>query len=224
MNWQLRERAKSWAVWIILPAFLFLIGGRHALRNLRYGSEATFSRRSDAAGNAIYDIAPARISFSAAFFVPTLTLAGTWLISRVAGDEGEGIFLFLFWLFAIGFGLFVWLPAFRSAKWRRPASIALSPTALVAGDLSIPYRDIAEITIGGAGRADDVIVVTPSMTEQISFRARSRQNSRSYELQLRRSGNSERITLFYGLTAEPAQALAQDLVTEIQLRQQVRPA
>jgi len=177
------------------------------------GSRSRF-RRSQADGQTIFDVTPARPSLAA------LIAIGVG-VAMLINSEMLGIIAF-FGLLPLVMGAMAILIGVR---YRRAATIRVTENAVHCGGKTWPFAEVADINIrrGSRVNADEPALVThrapdggliygsKSTSAMISRVLNRRMLERSYFVSLRTHAGSDETVLSGGLTLDCAEALQRDL-------------
>jgi hypothetical protein len=192
----------------ILAAAAFVVislpfGGLNLLRTWFNGARADFTRRDDPArGGYVYDVHPARASW-----LPLLALLPFGALFAVLWKVFPAVLICL-----VVAGLYV-LPG---ARYRKRATIAVSPQGIESGNFNLPLDRIADLDVGNNGVkvSQDVLVAGRGgipTAELVKRGLTSRQAERSYTLGLRGDGQSRAAIIAGGLTYDCAVNLQRDI-------------
>lgn len=182
-------------------------GGGALLRTLRNPATSRFTRRSDESGSAVFDVTPARVSW---------TIIGLSVVAVFAGFVFPPLWLFVG---VLGFFLFI------GARHRVPVRCSVSGDMLRVGDRSWPISDIAGLQVRrgsrrGTEEVGTVVTTVPGTgivtggkpTSALVGKALGgRMAERSYLLTVRTRRSSEEEVIAGGLTLDCAEALLHDL-------------
>lgn len=182
-------------------------GGGSVFDTLRNPTTSRFTRRTEEGGGSVFDVTPAR---------PSWTLLVLSAVTFLIGFAFPPL-----WLFIGVFALFF----FIGAKHRKPVSCSVSEGTLRVGDRTWPVADVASLQVRRGSRAGTqevgtVVTTVPGTgivtggkpTSALVGKALGgRMAERSYLLTMRTRHGSEEEVIAGGLTLECAEALLRDL-------------
>lgn len=201
-----------------------------AFQALLYPAKARFTRYDDAAtGAAIFDVTPARVSWTILILCVLIYLIGNWIYQADSASGHSNAIPFLIWAFIPVFGYFLLI----GARHRKRVRLTVSGEAIHAGERSWPLSQIASLQVRkGSRRGEEEVgtIVTTDPETGVATGAKptsaligkalgGKMAARSYLLTLRSRAGSDEHVLAGGLTLECAAALHQDLLQCIQNRQ-----
>lgn len=183
-------------------------GGLNLLRTWFNGARADFTRRDDPArGGYVYAVRPARASWLAVLVpLPLCAFLALW------GAFAGWIFYAAMILYFVVAAIFV-LPG---ARFRKPATIAVSAQGIHSGDVSMPLDRLADLSVGynGVNVSEDPLMPGRngvSTSAMIGRGLGNRQAARSFTLMLRGDGDSRAAVIAGGLTYDCAETLQRDI-------------
>ena len=182
-------------------------GGGAIFGTLRNPTTSRFTRRDEGGGGSVFDVVPAR---------PSWTLLVLMAVTLLVGFAFPPL-----WLFIGAFALFL----FIGAKHRKPVSCSVSEGMLRVGEREWPVADVASLQVRRGSRAGTeevgtVVTTVPGTgivtggkpTSALVGKALGgRMAERSYLLTMRTRHSSEEEVIAGGLTLECAEALLRDL-------------
>ncbi|MCM4156300.1 hypothetical protein [Gramella sp. AN32] len=185
--------------------------------------KAKFTRRNNS-GNSVFDISPARPSWTLILICLILYLIGNWIFQIDTASGHPGTVAYLIWIFIPVFLFFLLI----GARYRRPAQLTISDKELADGKNSWGFPEIAGFYIRkGSRRGEEEVGSSLSIDPWTGMVFGGKSTSallgkflggkmaqRSYLLTMRTRQGSREIVLAGGLTLETAEALLQDL-TEV---------
>ena len=155
----------------------------------------------------MYRVRPARASLLSVLIpLPLCLLLSTW------GVFAAWLFFAALILYFVVAGIFV-LPG---ARYRKPATITISPKGIHSEEVTLPIERIAELEVGycGVKVSQDPLLAGPEGVSTSGMVGRGlghRQAARSFTLMLRGDGESHATIIAGGLTEECAYNLARDI-------------
>lgn len=188
-------------------------GGLNLLRTWSNPPTADFTRRDDPTRSGyIYDVRPARASRMAILLpLPLAAFLALWGVFSV------WIFYAAMALYFIVIGTIV-LPGARD---RKPATIAVSPRGIEAGDVQMPLDRIVDLDVHNSGVKVSREPLMPgrngvSTSGMVGRGLGHRQAARSFALTLRGDGDSHATVIAGGLTEACAENLHRDICNAVE--------
>lgn len=184
-------------------------------------SKAKYARHNTSGNTTVFDVSPARPSWTIILICFMLYLIGNWIYQADKASGHSGPFPFFIWIFIPVFLFFLLI----GARHRKPVQLIVSDKEFVNGKNSWKLPDIASLYIRkGSRRGEEKVgyrVSTEPLTGIVSGGKSTssllgkllggKMARRSYLLSVRTRHGSHETVLAGGLTMETAEALLKDL-------------
>ncbi|WP_026452647.1 hypothetical protein [Aequorivita capsosiphonis] len=190
-------------------------------------SKAKYERHITSSKSTVFDISPARPSWTIILICFLLYLIGNWLYQTDKASGHSGPVPFFIWIFIPVFLYFLLI----GARHRKPAKLIISDKELANGKNSWAFPEIARLYINKASTRGEEKVGSSISTEPLTGIVSGGKSTsalmgkylggkmaqRSYLISMRTRQSSREVVLAGGLTLETAEALLQDLNISIAL-------
>ncbi|HLW30897.1 MAG TPA: hypothetical protein VKX40_01455 [Aequorivita sp.] len=188
-------------------------------------STAQFIRRNNSDNSIVFDISPARPSWTIILICLLIYLIGLWIYQADTASGHPATIAFLIWIFIPVFLYFLSI----GARHRKPALLTISGKRFSDGKNSWEFSEIAGLYIRkGSKRGDEEVgsgISTDPVTGMVSGGKSTsaligkflggKMAKRSYLLTMRTYQGSREIVLAGGLTLDTAVALRHDLAQSL---------